>query len=505
MRKTLFCILMFLVSFGSFARAAVNADRTLVVRWGSNPITLDWGGAAKLDESIYIMNLMEGLFRFNGNAIEPAIAEKVEVSKDLQEYTFHLDPKRKWSDGRPVYATDFVYAWLRILSPQSTSIYYPYLFGIKNSKAFHDKKVKEEDVGLKVISDFKFKVTLSQPQKNWHWATAFWPMFPMRKDQIEKQGVKFTRPGLLITNGPYVYDSYEQGRKVILKRNKYYPGNLLPKIEIKIIPDDHEACEAYKKSEFEIMFYGSACVPKDAKPISMLEFYYFGANTKRFPSNQVNFRRAVFDAIDLKGAVPQELKVDLTDSLFPAALMKPEKKPSIYDESQVVSELKKSGIKLTQKTIVSILFYNEASYVTAGKKIKEQLEKKLGINVDARFISAQDYYSYLDLHDYHFFMISWTPKVWGPEDFLRPFLNENNRMSYDNPMLRIMTEQAMAEGNSEDAHHLFRLAEKKLLEDDAVVRPLFFKSGLYTVRQRVKGVYFDYMGIPYFRKTSLLD
>ena len=115
-----------------FFTQSLASAKTLNVRMTDAPVTLDWNGPSTMLEAPLILNLCEGLFSYEypSRKLVPAIAESLTKSKDSTEYTFKIRKDAKWSDGKPIVAQDFVDAWLRLLSPQSTSIYIYYLFDL---------------------------------------------------------------------------------------------------------------------------------------------------------------------------------------------------------------------------------------------------------------------------------------------------------------------------------------------------------------------------------------
>jgi oligopeptide transport system substrate-binding protein len=111
-----------------FFRLANKKDLAVCV--GPNPKTLDPSLTSTVDSGIIIMNCFDGLFRWNKeNKLEPALAESYELSPDGTEYTFHLKPNLKFSDGSPLTAKDFVYSWNRAVDPNTGSDY-SYMFDV---------------------------------------------------------------------------------------------------------------------------------------------------------------------------------------------------------------------------------------------------------------------------------------------------------------------------------------------------------------------------------------
>lgn len=107
----------------------------------------------------------EGLYRLDKDSQPiPALAsEEAVISEDGLEYSFKLQEGAKWSNGDPVTAQDFVYAWQRIVNPD-TAAPYSYLFdGIKNAAAIMEGEVDKETLGVEAVGDYEFKVTMEKP------------------------------------------------------------------------------------------------------------------------------------------------------------------------------------------------------------------------------------------------------------------------------------------------------------------------------------------------------
>ena len=111
-----------------------------------------------------ISAMVECLYRIApDDSYQPAAAETVDISEDQKVYTFHLREDAKWSNGDPVIATDFEFAWKQALSPEVASNYAYMLFFIHNAEAYLAGKVEWSEVGVKVIDEYTLEVTLDNP------------------------------------------------------------------------------------------------------------------------------------------------------------------------------------------------------------------------------------------------------------------------------------------------------------------------------------------------------
>jgi len=188
-----------------------KVEQKIVYNLGADPKTIDPQLNSAVDGSTVIHNAFEGLMREDENSkIIPGTAEKYELSDDGTVYTFHLRDNAKWSDGKPVVAEDFVYAWKRALNPEVAAEYAYQLFYIKNGAAYYnqekigDEVATADDVGVKAIDDKTLEVTLEAPVPYFLSLAAFPTYFPVRQDIIEQNKEKWAlKPDTYISNGPF--------------------------------------------------------------------------------------------------------------------------------------------------------------------------------------------------------------------------------------------------------------------------------------------------------------
>ena len=108
-------LILALVFLAGCGRVPDDRASTLRINLGNEPPTLDWSLATDSTSFVVIMNIMEGLAEFDEELNpRPNMALKWDVSPDGQRYLFHLRPDAVWTDGRPVTADDYVYAWRRL-------------------------------------------------------------------------------------------------------------------------------------------------------------------------------------------------------------------------------------------------------------------------------------------------------------------------------------------------------------------------------------------------------
>ncbi|MBN2897552.1 MAG: peptide ABC transporter substrate-binding protein, partial [Clostridia bacterium] len=213
--------------------AASDVEQTLVWNLGSDPKTIDPGLNAASDGGHVTNNTFEGLMREIDGKMEPAMAESYTVSDDGLVYTFKIREGAKWSDGQPVTANDFEYAWSRVVDP-ATASEYAWIFDEVNIASW------------KALDEKTFEVTLSSPTPYFVGLTAFYTFFPVRQDMVETagEGAWATNPETAVSNGPFKVTFFQTGDRIILEPNEYYWRRdevKLSKIEVLMIVDQATA------------------------------------------------------------------------------------------------------------------------------------------------------------------------------------------------------------------------------------------------------------------------
>src|SRR5499433_1071560 len=188
-----------------------------------------------------VVSLFAGLMVFNADFIAvPYLATKVDSNNDGSVWTFTIRKDSRWSDNAPVSARDFEYSWKRQLDPATAAPYASFLYDIKNGEAFNKKKITDpSQVGVRAKDDWTLEVTLEGPRGYFPVLTAYLAALPAYQRAVEKFGDKWTEPANIVTNGPFVLDTWEHNKQMTLRKNPYYFGAkdvYLTKVVIPIIP-----------------------------------------------------------------------------------------------------------------------------------------------------------------------------------------------------------------------------------------------------------------------------
>ena len=246
---------------------------------------------------------------------QPAAAESVDISDDNLVYTFHLREDAVWSNGDPVVATDFEFAWQQALNPAVASNYAYMLFFIHNAEAYLEGEVEWTDVGVKVIDEYTLEVTLDNPLPYATDLFAFYTLAPINQSFYEEVGADLyaTDPEYFCTNGMYNLTEWNHNSDIVFEKNpNYWNADAVgpDKITYKIITDDQAALNSYLSKEIDyneldtgetVQQVENAGMEVGVKPARST--FYVMCNTANEYLSNVNLRKALALGYDKQALV----------------------------------------------------------------------------------------------------------------------------------------------------------------------------------------------------------
>ncbi|MBU6153916.1 MAG: peptide ABC transporter substrate-binding protein [Bdellovibrionales bacterium] len=494
--------------------------KTLNIHLPDSPATLDWNGMVTNPEAPIVSLLQEGLYGFQPETrkLIPRLAEGVKKSSDLKEYTFTIRKDAKWSDGRAVTAHDFVDSWLRLLSPQSTSLYLYYLNDVEGAKAYHQKEgMQAQSVGIRALDDRTLVVKLNRPVPDWEKIPTFWPFFPIRKDALEKFGDHFWRPGVLLSSGAFILESSEPGKRMTLKRNPHYAKGRsnIDQIEVHFGHDLKAAYERFESGFFPyLQFLPTEKLEKlkTSREVFQPPLYrnhMLVANAKKYPMTVRDFRTAVMKAIDVSGlAAGREISLLPSKSMIPTPLQGSEvpiNQPA--DPVGAKRLLRASGVVLSKNFKIRILTRMGEPFQVIGKRIQNQIQNALGFEVELASLHPKEFSAYAGLNEFDLIMVYWNAKVPEPSDFLLPYggTSTNRRLQFESAVFDREVELGILEGSQAAAMRHFVAAQKEFLLRERVLLPLVDEKTTVLRSPKIKNLYFDFMGFPVLKDVVLTD
>lgn len=214
-----------LISCAALAMTAGLASAEVVLNRGNDtdPATLDHHRTSTVSEGRILKDLYEGLMTQDaeGKAVAGA-AESWTISEDGLVYTFTLRADGKWSNGDPVTAHDFDFAFHRIMDPATAAGYASMLFPIKNAEKVAGGELPLEELGVRAVDDLTLEITLEAPTPYFLELLTHQTGLPLHKASVEASGDRFTQPGTLVTNGAYKLVSFQPNDKIVMAKNEHF-------------------------------------------------------------------------------------------------------------------------------------------------------------------------------------------------------------------------------------------------------------------------------------------
>lgn len=219
--------------------------------------SLDPQLASSVEDSDVIRSLIEGLYNedSDGNLV-PAVALEHTLSDDLTTYTFKLRPEAKWSNGDPVTAGDFVYAWQRLADPATASEYawYLELMQVVNAAEIIAGEKPASELGVTAVDDHTLEVKILAPLPYFPKMLAHTSVFPSHRATIEAHGADWTKPENFVGNAAYVLKEHVVGEKVVLEKSETYwdaAKTVMSPVVGLTINDENAALTRYEAGELD--------------------------------------------------------------------------------------------------------------------------------------------------------------------------------------------------------------------------------------------------------------
>ncbi len=514
-----------------------TVEQKIVYNLGADPKTIDPQLNSAVDGSTIIHNAFEGLMREDENSqIVSGTAEKYEVSDDGTVYTFHIRKDAKWSDGKPVVAGDFEYAWKRALNPEVAAEYAYQLFYIKNGAAYYNQEKVEgkvataEDVGVKAIDDNTLEVTLEAPVPYFLSLAAFPTYFPVRKDIIEGNEEKWTlKPDTYISNGPFKMSEWKEKESITFVKNESYwdaKNVKLETLEVKLIDDQITYLNAFKSGEIDVIESPpQAEIPTlldegTAKIYPYLGTYFYVINVSDKAKDvdpkaaealsNPKFRKALSLAIDrqlIVDKVAQGGQAPAT-SYVPAGIL-----DSIGKEFQKDYSSKGANIEEAKKLLaeagypngegaptITFTFNTDQGHQNIAQAVQDMWKTNLGINVELKNEEWAVFQDTRNNFQYSMARHGWIADYNDPMTFLDMWTTGNgqNNAGYSNKEYDKLIAQAKVELDDAKRTELLHKAED-ILMDESPILPLYYYTNVLCIDKNVKGTYKSPLGQMEFR------
>lgn len=483
-----------------------------------------------------LLNTQEGLYRLDKQQKPKlALAKSVKISNDGKTYDFILRPNAKWSNGDPVTAKDFVYAYKRTVTPSTKASMAFYFYQIENAEAINKGQKDVSELGVKALAKDHLQIKLTRPVSYFKRLLAFPLFFPQNEKIVKKYGDLYgTQAKYTVANGPYILKNWTgTNKKWTLVKNKTYwdaKNVKLDQVNELVTESTTTSYNLYNSNKVDATgLLGQQVAANKNSPayherlasaIQRLEL-----NEEKVPAfKNKNIRQAFSYAIDRKSLVNDVLADGsvAAKGFVPSGMgSNPQTGQAFQDEAYVKSavsyDLKKANALLEkgyqEAGITTLNVELSVSDTDSAKKIAEFLQSSLerlpNVKVTITSIPYTQLITRQAAKDYELTVKNWQAIIADPINFLDVFESDSsyNNSGWKNAEYdRLLDEAENKYGaQPEKRWQLLVKAEKLLMEDQGTI-PLLQVAKPQLLRPSVKGVYFNPTGIPYdFKTVSLAE
>ena len=447
---------------------------------------------------------------------QPAGAETVEISDDKLVYTFHLREDATWSNGDPVVATDYEFAWQQALNPEVASDYAYMLYFIHNAEPYLNGEVVWSEVGVKVIDDYTLEVTLDNPLPYATDLFAFRTLAPINQKFYEEVGAdKYaTDAEYFCCNGMYELTEWSHNSQIVFqKREDYWNADAVGPDEIvyKIITHSQAGLNSYQSREIDYTDLDSGEVVQQAEAARFevgvkpaRSSYYLIVNTEdEFMSNQ-NLRLALAYSIDKQALVDTVYQNDNQPmtSFTPPAIMGAagadgpsfqeallEERGEMYPGSgdlEKAQEYLQAALEELGCTVdelnLSIDCADDSLRRNCATFLQEQWRQNLGIeNITVNSMQTKQVSANRQSGDYCMSLGGWSPDYNDAINFLDLWVTDggNNDSFWSNEEYDNLIAQATAEAD-EEVRQQYLFDAEEILAAEMPIIPLYWQCQNYS-------------------------
>ncbi len=481
------------------------------------PTWLDPQYAVRPTERAIVTDLFMGLVAEDATGtIQPGAAESWKIEKKGLRWVFQLRNDLKWSDGRPLVAGDFVYAFQRLLAPKSTAPFASMFHVIKGAAQIHAGKADPASLGVKAGNKRTLVFELERPTPHFLSLLSHQSSFPLRKDLIEKDGDSWMRPGRMVSNGAYILGEWLPGRYIKLRKNWDFhdPASvIIDNMYYDIVDQGELALERFFAGELDTLSglpreWIPELIEKSPEIVRLyptLTMDYLVFNTKRPPFDDLRVRQALTLAIDSRGLVTEVLdrgEIPATGILPPgiSGLREPAKpatdtpravvRPVSPEENRAKAKqlLEAAGYGVSDSLRLTLHYNNSEKHRKVAETIAK-MWKKIGVKTDLYGNHYAVHYGDLGLGDFDVARAGWIGDFDDPMAIMELFQTANDRFNYgrfsDEKFDRMLSQAKGQTDPRERAIGMYRAHQRAMSQYP--VAPLYHHASRHLVSAGVTG------------------
>ncbi|MDF0725403.1 peptide ABC transporter substrate-binding protein [Cytobacillus sp. S13-E01] len=490
-----------------------GVEQTLTVNALTEPPSLDPPLIDNRMAGEIANQLFEGLVRLDesGKAV-PGVAKEWNISDDGLVYTFYLNENAKWSNGNPVTAEDFFYSWERTLRPETAAPLVSNLYFIKNAVLYNSGELTDPtQLGMKVINDNTFEVTLEKPTSFFLGLTSFFSVLPINKEVAESNPKWATEADSFVSNGPFKLKSWDHGQEIVMVPNEnYWAADVVKLEELKWVMVNEQNTEygMYKSGELDVSnnfpngIKSDLIASGEAKNAPQARTYYLRYNydTELFGNEKI--RRALGLALNRQLIVDKVTQGGETPALafIPPGLGSGDGEfrslagDALYKDNDVetAKQLLKEGLEelgLSSFPNATLLFQTNDTYNKLTQAMQEMWKQNLGIDITLQTMEQKVFIQTVKSGDFELAIYSTGADYDDASNLMGQYTtgdiyNYSNISipSYDELIAKVDIEVDLQKRAQ------YMVEAEKILLDAMAIAPLYYGTDVFLQKENVKGI-----------------
>ena len=506
--------------------AAADGDKVLNVMVEVEVESLDPQVATDGTSFEVIANYTDGLTQMDADgAAVPAIAESWDVSEDGTVYTFHLRQDANWSNGEPVTADDFIFAWQRAVDPALASEY-SYMFSqigqVKNAAAIIAGEMDKSELGVKAIDSKTLEVTLEVPVSYFLSLMYFPTFYPVNQAFFEglADGTFGTSPETVLSNGAFVLTSYEPAALSfsLTKNPDYYDADKvqLDGLNYQVIKDSQQAYMSYQNGDLDIvMLSGDQVEQVEGDPELTITgagyLWYLTLNMDKVPAlDNQNMRLALSNAVNRASIVDDVVKdgsVATYTAVPPQFAAGPDGSDFSADQTMFSDVCADDAAKAAEYYEAAkaelgadtfefdLLVEDQTETQNVAAVIKDQVEKALpGVTLNIKVEPKKQRVADIQDGNYEVCLTRWGPDYADPMTYLGMWVTDcdNNYGLWSDAEFDAIIADCTTGAYITDAEARWNAMydAEKIVMDQAVIVPMYTKANANMIKTGVEGIEF---------------
>lgn len=472
-----------------------------------------------------IADYTDGLMQMDADGAPiPAIAESYELSEDGLTYTFKLREDAVWSNGTPVTASDFVFAWQRAVDPELLSEYNYMLSDIgqvKNAAAIINGEMDKSELGVKAVDDKTLEVQLEVPVSYFLSLMYFPTFYPINEEFFTACGDTFaTSPETVLSNGAFIMDDYQPAATAfhLTKNPDYYNADSvkLAGLNYQVIQDSQQALMSYQSGTLDTTLVNGEQVDQvqddpEFQTIGAGYLWYVSPNIKDVPElANLNIRMALTHAINREditaevlkdGSIPTYTAVPMQFAAGPDGSDFSEDQEKFSEvcsfDAEKAADYWKKGLEelsIDGLSVTMIVDADDAPQKVA-QVLKEQWETTLpGFTVELKVEPKKNRVEDMQDGNFQLALTRWGPDYADPMTYLGMWVTNNpnnygfwSNADYDAIIADCTTGELATDA---EARWAKLYDAEQLVMDEAVIFPIYTQANAEMLSSRVTGIEF---------------